>query len=636
MNTSPELDEIFPDTLNREITTRRHFGAAVTPKGVEYGSWFPHEHSAEVLIWRANGEHVVLPTRRFKDGFHRVLDEDGGAGDEYMFRKGDGQPFQDPASSAITKLHDRSIVVDQSSYGWKDQAWKRPPFRDLVIYEVHVGTFTEAGTFRGLISRLPFLKDLGVNAIELLPVADFPGERNWGYDGVLLYAPAKDYGTPDDLKALVDESHAMGIAIILDVVYNHLGPDGNYLPACSRQFFSRSHETPWGKGFNFDGAGSKPVRDFFRENLIYWMEDFHIDGFRLDATHAIKDASNPHILAEMAQEVDLRDGYIVAEDERNDDVMLAAREEGGYGFNAVWADDFHHSVRVALTGDQSSYFQDFAGTPAELADILANGWLFRGQVSQHTGKNRGTECAYLPPCNFIHSITNHDQVGNRAMGERLSSYVTAAQYRAASVLLCFTPYTPMLFMGQEWAASTPFQFFTDHNDELGPLVTEGRRKEFAGFPEFSDPTKLDAIPDPQDLETFTRSKLIWDETRNDTHQQILELYKSCLQLRRGRSALRPKSRDGWLVSVVDGVVLVRYQDPADSFLLLINLWGPSRGDLAAINTELVPEGSWKIVLSSNDVRFGGKGSGFSEAEQSFAFSEAEVVLLQEHPASTPA
>lgn len=607
---------------------RRRFGATLTSKGVEYGGWFPLDRSVEILVWPEAGLQRVLHTRRLKDGCHRAVDLEGKAGDQYMYQKEGQAPFQDPASSAVTKLHGRSIVVDQTSFQWADAQWQRPAFRDLVIYELHVGTFSPGGTFRGVMERLPFLKDLGINAVELLPIADFPGTRNWGYDGVLPYAPAKSYGSPDDLKAMVDAAHQTGIAVILDVVYNHLGPDGNYLPACSHRFFSERHETPWGQGFNFDGQNAGPVRDFFRENPAYWMEEFHIDGFRLDATHAIVDTSQPHILADLAKEVHAKGGYIVAEDERNDDGMIASPAEGGHDFDAVWADDFHHSVRVAQTGDLSAYFQDFNGTADELLDIMDNGWLYRGQQSAFTGKNRGTECAYLPPSKFIHCISNHDQVGNRAFGDRLSRYVSAEAYRALSALICLTPYTPMLFMGQEWAASTPFQFFTDHNDELGPLVTAGRRSEFSGFPEFNDPDALTSIPDPQDPATFDRSKLKWDEMQEGVHGQVLALYKECLHLRAQHKALRPKSRDGWLASKFGGAVMLEFQDAEGSFLLLINLWEPCNGHLSEVNSSILPPGNWQLVMSSNDPRFGGDNAGFDEAGQSFEFARPEVVLLK--------
>jgi len=576
----------------------------------------------------------VLPTQRGKDGYHRVLDPKGRAGDEYLFRKEGMEPFPDPAACSITKLGGRSIVVDHGTFHWRDDGWERPSFRDLVIYEIHVGTFTPEGTFRAVIDKLSYLRELGVNAIELMPIADFPGDRNWGYDGVLLYAPAKNYGPPDDLRALEDEAHLAGIAVILDVVYNHLGPDGNYLPACSRQFFSKSHESPWGQGFNFDGVGSRPVRDFFLQNLSYWMEEFHMDGFRLDATHAIKDSSTPHILTEIADMVHQRGGYILAEDERNDDEMLDINDSGGNDFDAAWADDFHHCVRVAMTGDRSAYFKDFTGTAKELADILNNGWLYRGQTSAFNGKNRGTECAYLPPSKFVYCISNHDQVGNRAFGERLSRHATAQQYRAVSALLCLAPYTPMLFMGQEWSASTPFQFFTNHNDELGPLVTEGRRKEFASFPEFADPQALDSIPDPQDPATFERSKLDWSETSKDEHRKVLALYKACLALRATRPAFRPATRGNWSVSTEGEMVVLRFKTDGSSYHVLANLWGPCSGGMAELSSNLLSEHqAWKVIFSSNEYRFGGVGASYDQESEVFTFEGPETVILQ---SSTPA
>jgi len=606
-----------------------HFGAILTEHGVTYRGWFPNDDSIEVLVWDPAGEFRILRSKQIADGYHEAVDEQGRAGDQYLFRRGGGLAFPDPASYAITQIHGRSVVADQRAYHWKDDGWQRPPFRDLVIYEIHVGTFTEEGTFRAVIDRLPYMRELGVNAIQLMPIADFPGHRNWGYDGVLLYSPARAYGSIDDLKALVDAAHGARITVILDVVYNHLGPDGNYLPACSDEFFSKTHETPWGKGFNFDGAHSGPVREFFKANLIYWMEEFHIDGFRLDATHAIEDNSEYHVLAEMSAEVKKRGGYMVAEDERNEVLMLMGPEHGGCGFDAVWADDFHHNVRVSQTGDRNAYFEDFSGSADEFVDIMLHGWLYRGQQSVHTSKNRGTECVFLEPSKFLHCISNHDQVGNRAFGERLSAYVSDDSYRALSVLICLTPYTPMLFMGQEWAASTPFQFFTDHNDELGPLVTEGRRKEFASFPEFSDQEALKRVPDPQDPGTFENSKLKWSEFKEGPHGQVLSLYQECLKLRNQHGLFRPGSRDGWMVSRIGNAVVIRFQNVDESFLLLISLWEPCSGHLSEENSAIVPTvHPWRMVLSSNESRFGGDGAGFDEAQQSFDFKTPEVVVLR--------
>ncbi|MBA2269921.1 MAG: malto-oligosyltrehalose trehalohydrolase, partial [Chthoniobacterales bacterium] len=445
--------------------TQRSQGAELTAAGVRYRTWCEHDR-VDVLLVDATGAVLrTLPLEPEGDGYFSGIDQEGRAGDLYRYRLSDTGDWPDPASRAQPfGVHGPSSVVDPSAFRWGDASWKAPAYRDLVIYELHVGTFTGAGTFRATIEKLEYLVALGVNAIEIMPVADFPGDRNWGYDGVSLYAPSRAYGEPDDFRALVDAAHAGGLAVILDVVYNHLGPDGNYLGCYHSGYFNSEHETPWGVGLNHEQAA---VRDFFSENALYWMREFHIDGFRLDATHAIVDDSPQHILAEIAERVHARGGFVIAEDDRNDPNLLRASNAGGLGFDGCWSDDFHHTVRVMLTKQREGYYANFEGTSRELADTLAHGWHFRGQPRPTSGKPRGGESIDLQPEQFVYCISNHDQVGNRAFGERLGHVVEPAAYRAASGLLCLVPYTPMLFMGQEWAASTPFQFFTEHNAELG-------------------------------------------------------------------------------------------------------------------------------------------------------------------------
>ncbi len=596
--------------------------ADVTASGVRYHTWC--RENREVIL-EINGSRL-LPMPREDGGIHTAFDTQGRAGDTYKFRLECGESFPDPeARSQAGTVHEASLVVDPTTFNWNDGAWKRPAFRDLVIYEMHVGTFTQEGTFRAAITKLPHLRALGVNALEIMPVADFPGARNWGYDGVLIYAPARVYGSPDDLRALVDAAHASGIAVILDVVYNHLGPSGNYLARFSRDFFTDRHYTPWGQAFNFDGANSRSVRDFFVRNPIYWMEEFHIDGFRFDATHAILDDSKPHIFEEFTETIHALGGYAIAEDSENEARMLRAVSDGGYGFDAVWADDFHHTVRVSQTAEKSSYFQDFHGTTEEVVETLQHGWFYRGQQSARRKRKRGTECDRLPPQQFVHCISNHDQAGNRAFGERLSATVSPAGYRALSAMICLTPFTPMLFMGQEWDASTPFQFFTDHEPELGALITAGRRKEFADFPEFSDERALEKIPDPQAEETFLRSKLDWSELSSEPHAQMFALYRECLAQRRERGLFRPPARDGWRVELAEfGVGIILFEGQEANHLLLFDLSGGHRGALKTRGGE-----RWELLLSSNEIRFGGDGrASFDLDTQHCEFSEPEVLLLR--------
>jgi len=428
-------------------------GAHVTGDGVRYRVWAPERAQVLVAIGGKRKPLRSVELVRGADGCFTGHDPAGGEGDLYRFVFDDGTLVPDIASRfQPLGVFGPSQVVDPGRYRWQTPDWRRPPFRGRVIYELHVGTFTRRGTFRALIEHLDHLAGLGVNTIELMPVADFPGRWNWGYDGVMLFAPARCYGKPDDLRVLVDAAHARGLAVVLDVVYNHLGPEGNHLPQYSERYFHPERTSPWGPTFNFDGDGSRQVRNFFIQNALYWLDEFKIDGLRLDATHAVKDDSAIHFFAEVAAAVHSRGAFTIAEDERNQVAVLTEQEAGGWGVDAVWADDFHHTVRVALTGEQESYLGSYVGTPDEWIETLAHGWLYRGQFYAHWKKARGTDSAHLSPERFVFCLSNHDQVGNRPLGERLHAVVSPEAYRAVSVLLCLSPYTPMLFMGQEWGA----------------------------------------------------------------------------------------------------------------------------------------------------------------------------------------
>ncbi|HEY0368803.1 MAG TPA: malto-oligosyltrehalose trehalohydrolase [Chthoniobacterales bacterium] len=581
--------------VSEKLASLRSQGAELLDGGVRYRTWCKHDRADVVIVDENKNRLRTIALQPEGDGYFSAIDERGRAGDLYQYKFGDSQGWPDPASRFQPQgVHGPSMVIDPRGYSWRDHEWQAPPYAQLIIYELHIGTFTNEGTFRAAIDKLPQLVELGVNAIEIMPIADFPGERNWGYDGVALYAPSRTYGQPDHLRALVDAAHAHDLAVILDVVYNHMGPDGNYLGVYHDRYFDPRLKTPWGAGLNY---AERPVRDFFAENAPYWMREFHIDGFRLDATHAIEDASEKHILSEIADRVHSLGGFLVAEDERNEPALLRSTDDDGIGFDGAWSDDFHHVVRVMLTGQREGYYANFQGTPNELADTLRHGWLYRGQAKPSDGEPRGGESIDLAPEQFIYCISNHDQVGNRAFGERLGHVVTPAAYRAASALICLVPYTPMLFMGQEWNASSPFQFFTDHNDELGKLVTEGRRKEFEHFAAFRDPEVRKTIPDPQAENTFRNSKLRWDESREPEHARVLALYREFLRLRTTHPALRDRSRENWRVeNTDDSAVVLRFgRDGGSQLLVAIDLIGghsmPDRLRHA------------KLLMSSNDKRF---------------------------------
>ncbi len=578
---------------------------------MRYRTWAPGKKAVEAVVRSGPGEAPrIVSLGREDDGYFCGIDSAGQAGDRYKFRL-DGQEFPDPASRFNPDgVHAAAQVIDPDDYAWQDGKWRPLPLAELVIYELHIGTFTPEGTFRAAIGKLDHLVDLGVTALEIMPVADFPGGRNWGYDGVLLYAPARVYGQPNDLRALVDAAHGRGLAVILDVVYNHLGPDGNYLGAYSPRYFNPEHKTPWGDAFNFE---LQPVRDLFVENAIYWRQEFHIDGFRLDATHAILDTSEKHVLAEIAERIHSLGGFVTAEDERNDVQLLLPPAKGGLGLDAIWSDDFHHVVRVMLTGVREGYYRSYEGTLDELAATLEHGWLFEGKSRARQRHGEPAQAGEIARESFVFCITNHDQIGNHALGTRLNQFVTPAAFRAASALLCLVPYTPLILMGQEWAASTPFQFFTDHEAQLGRLVTEGRRSEFSGFAAFRDPAARARIPDPQAETTFQQSKLRWDEIKESRHAVILLLYREFLRCRRELQARREPSRDNLrLLAAGDGLIHLRFGRPgAEKFLVVVDLVG---GHTAP------PLDGWELRLSSNEKRFAG--------DESAPFARPEVRVFR--------
>lgn len=597
---------------SEEMTTTLSLraGAQVGPHGVAYRVWAPDHRQGRVCIQPADAGERHLELKPREGGFFEAIDGNGQAGDLYTFEFTPGKRLPDPYARSLPQgVHGPSECIDPSAYVWQNEHWQRPRWHGQSIYEVHVGTFTEDGTFRSAISRLDHLVELGVEAIEIMPVADFAGDRNWGYDGVALYAPARCYGRPDDFRALIDAAHQRGLAVILDVVYNHLGPSGNYLSDFAQGYFHPTRSTPWGRAFNIDAPNSRPVRDLFLENAAYWLDEFRIDGLRLDATHAIEDQSERHLLADLAEAVHTRGGFVISEDERNSAELLGFGDGRGHGIDAVWSDDFHHQVRVALTGVRESYFGSYAGTTDELALTLSRGWFYTGQPFPFwSGRQRGGESTHLPPSAFVYCIENHDQVGNRAMGERLEHLVEPALFRAATMLFCLSPYTPLLFMGQEWAASAPFQFFTDHEGELGRAVSTGRRKEFAESG-MNSGIRAEDIPDPQDLMTFVRSKLDWRELAEPSHRQIFALYRDCLRARKQYILPFTGSRNNWSVTVVDAALLVRYA-PTDgpALLLVVALKAGSIGSVAQFPALAPAEGRrWRAEIQTEDPHFGGAG-----------------------------
>jgi len=606
-------------------------GAEIVAGGASFRTWTDRQKQVSVAILAEDGSILrELTLAEEDDGYRHAFDPASAVGTLYKYRI-DGKLFPDLASRFQPKgVHGPSQVVDGRSFAWTDSTWVRPELEELVIYELHVATFTAEGKFTSIIEHFEHLKRTGINAIELMPIADFAGDRNWGYDCVSIYAPARVYGSPDELRMLVNEAHQAGLAILLDVVYNHLGPDGNYMSMYSDRYFNAAHHTPWGAAFNLDGEESGPVRSFFAENPDYWVREYHIDGFRLDATHAIPDESPKHLIQEIAEKVQARGSLVICEDPRNDRKLVLSRKQGGYGCDAVWADDFHHVVRVQITEEREGYMGYFKGTMKELVKTLRIGWLFTGQL-QKDGIRRGTKPGDIEPEHFIHCISNHDQVGNRAFGDRLNQIVSAASYRAASALLLVGPYTPMLFMGQEWAASTPFLYFTDHHDELGRGVTEGRRKEFSEFSDFHDPEKRNRIPDPQALRTFLDSRLNWPEVAESSHREFLALYIDFLRFR--RTELRDRRRRRWRIAQVsDTAIGLRYRRgrAGDVLVLAQLLANDSRIELESTLLQPKAGRTWRRDLSSNEKIYGGDRTGYFDAEQrQFVLAEAELIVFSE-------
>jgi maltooligosyltrehalose trehalohydrolase len=591
-------------------TTRRwrpSLGAWRDGQATHFRVWAPAKQRVEVVLETPDRVRTRWDLQKAADDTFHGVTTAVGAGDRYRYLLDGEGPYPDPASRYQPDgVHGPSAVIDAGSFPWTDTAWRGLGLGDLVIYELHAGTFTAAGTFSGAIERLPYLRDLGITAIELMPVGDFPGQRNWGYDGVALFAPARCYGYPDDLRRLVDSAHRIGLGVLLDVVYNHFGPDGAYHAVFSPYYFSTQHHTPWGAAINLDGPQSRPVRDFLIENALHWIHEYHLDGLRLDATHALVDAGPCHFLAELSSRVRAsvhgRRVLLIAEDHRNLADMVQPEVDGGWGLDAVWADDFHHQMRRHLAGDHEGYYRDYTGSADDLATTIRQGWFYCGQQSAHLDAPRGTNPTGLRPRQFVVCLQNHDQVGNRALGERLNHQITPEAYRAATVLLLCVPETPLLFMGQEWAASTPFQYFTDHHAKLGHLVTEGRRQEFRHFAAFADAQARRHIPDPQDPTTFARSHLNWSEAADHAHAATLRLYKRLLQLRRIEPALQSATWDGCDVVAIgtDTIVVRRSAPPAHTLLIVVHLRGAD-----AVTVERPAEGgaAWERVLSTEDPEF---------------------------------
>jgi maltooligosyltrehalose trehalohydrolase len=551
-----------------------------------FSVWAPLAGSVDVQT--AGGR---WPLQAGEGGWHAGEVSAAGAGDDYSFALDGGSPLPDPRSAWQPHgVHGPSRLVDHAGFAWTDAAWRGRPLRDCVVYEMHCGTFTPKGTFDGAIERIAHLVHLGVNAVEVMPVAAFVGRRGWGYDGVALFAVQDAYGGPDALKRFVDACHDAGLAVIMDVVYNHLGPDGNVLGQFG-PYFTDAHRTPWGDAVNYDGAGSDEVRRFVVDNALMWLRDYHADGLRLDAVHAIVDTSAVHILEEISAAVHSlaaqsgRYLWVIAESDLNDPRVVRAAPCGD-GCDAQWSDDFHHALHASLTGERSGYYADF-GCVADVAAALRQVFVNPGKYSVHRDRRHGRDVGDLPATCFLGYMQNHDQVGNRATGERSAALMSTGRLQIAAALVLLGPFVPMLFMGEEWAASTPFQYFTDHQDAaLATAVSEGRRREFASFG-----WSPDDVPDPQDPATFARSTLRWDELDTGPHATILAWHRDLIALRAARPALRDGDRDSLQVEHDEGScrLVMRRGD-----LTVACNWGAAAVELAtagAVRPDLLSAGA---------------------------------------------
>ncbi len=569
---------------SHRLVRQEGLGATLIADGCEFRVWAP---SAPRVNLRLLGKDCDLPMHREADGYF-VQHAAANPGDKYFYIVDDNKPVPDPVSRLLPEgVHGPTEIVDPTRFAWTDEAWHGLPLQGYVIYELHNGTFTRQGTLDAAIEKLPYLKKLGVSAIELMPVAAFPGARNWGYDGVSPYAVQASYGGPDALKRLVDAAHAIGLAVILDVVYNHLGNEGNYLRMFAPYFTDR-HKTPWGDAINYDQPGSEGVREYVVANARYWIREYHLDGLRLDAVQTIKDDSPTHILAEIKDNVAAlarelgREVCVIAETDENDERIVRPRGSGGYGLDAVWSDDFHHAVHAFFTRERKGYYQDF-GNARQIVRALNEGFVFQGEPFKFWGgRPRGTSARTIPAPAHVICTQNHDQVGNRAQGERLTALVPSGARMLSAALLLLSPHTPLLFMGQEYDEKNPFQFFTDYGDPtLQRAVSEGRRNEFKDF-NFKD------VPDPQDPATFERSKLNWQLAQENN--PMLAWYRRLLDLRRQYVTDSDRTAKAELINGV-----IHMQVPAEN---------PSLKVLARIegNAELRAQGAgWEKVLSADDV-----------------------------------
>jgi maltooligosyltrehalose trehalohydrolase len=604
-------------------------GAEVRTDGVHFRVWAPCRQSVEVV----GQQRFRTSLSREDGGYFSGASDQLGDGSRYAFSLDGGDPVPDPASRFQPEgPAGWSEIVDPDRFEWTDADWGGVQATGQVIYELHVGTFTPEGTFDAAARHLVYLRDLGITLVELMPVADFPGRFGWGYDGVSLWAPSRLYGRPDDLRRFVDAAHRLRLGVMLDVVYNHLGPDGSVLDAFAPGYFTDRHVTDWGRALDFDGPESAPVREFFVENAVHWVREYHLDGLRLDATTMIFDDSPRHLLQEIAERVRSaaapRSVYLVAENEAQDARLVRAPGDGGYGLDAIWNDDFHHAAAVALTGRNEGYYGDTLGSPQELVSAVRWGFLFQGQYYHWQKQRRGTTALDLPATCFVHFLENHDQVANSARGVRLAALTSAGRLRAMTALLLLSPATPMLFQGQEFGSTAPFVFFADLRPELASAIARGRHGFLAQFRSLATPAMREALPPPIGIDAFLRCKLDFGE--RERHVSVLALHRDLLALRRSEPAFRQQRADRVFGAVLGTEAFVlRFRHEDGDRLMLVNL---GRDLLLAPAPEplLAPPArdGWRILWGSEDVAYGGTGLPEVECEDGWHVPGHAAVVLR--------
>ena len=609
-------------------------GAEVQPDGgTHFRVWAPRPKKVEVVLEAGPGAPATVELKPEADGYFAGLAPHAAEGTRYRFRLDDAGCFPDPMSRYQPDgPHGASQVVNPAGFGWNDNQWQGVGIEGQVLYEMHIGTFTREGSWKAAQRDLRELADYGISVIEVMPVADFPGRFGWGYDGVGLFAPVWLYGEPDDFRRFVDEAHRTGLAVILDVVYNHLGPDGNYLSQFSPDYFTSKYENEWGQAINFDGRNAGPVREFFLTNAAYWIEEVHIDGLRLDATQQIFDASPRNIMAEICKRVREaargRKTIIVAENEPQHTKLVCSPESGGFGLDALFNDDFHHSGMVAMTGRNEAYYTDCLGKPQEFISMVKYGYLYQGQRYKWQKQRRGTPDLRLPPAQFITYIQSHDQIANSGRGERVQFMTSPGRLKAMTALMLLAPGTPMLFQGQEFASSSPFYYFDDHKPDLAKLVREGRAKFLVQFRSLATGRMQPYLVDPGDPSAFERCKLDFSERQRN--RRYYDLHRDLLRLRREDpvfSAQRPGGVDG-AVLAAECLMLRFFGEMGDDRLLLVNFGVDLHLDPAPEPLLAPPDGmTWQTLWSSEDPRYGGAGTPRLDSEDNWRIPGHAAIAL---------